>query len=159
MRIEQIGWTKNIPERSYERALTQGDVLIAEVTAIMEDSVQLKSQGGNALTARLLGEIGVSVGDFVETVVDEAAGGRYVLRIVDITRGSASNDPNGEPAGQARSTSAQTLLGTLSMLKMNPGTDPKAAAFLARQNLAGTPDNKETLAQDVKGTQPIDRLL
>jgi len=158
MRIEQISTTKNIHERSYEKALAQGDILIAQVTAVMEDAVALKSQGGAALTARLLGSIGVAVGDFVETVVDEADGGLYVLRIIDISRGPVNNDTRENTQGSSTTAAAQTLWDTLSMLKMNPGAEPKSALFLARHGIPAQ-GNIETMNQLAKGAEPIGKLM
>lgn len=161
MRIENVGITQNITDKTPAGTLSQGDVLIAQVSAVDGDTVSLKNQAGLSFTARLLTDIGVSVGDFVETVVDAAGGGRYVLRIVDITRGGGGEEPlpkDGLGAAGA-GAAARALLGTMAMLKMNPGVDPKAAVFLARHGLSGTPENLETLLQIVKGTESIGRLL
>lgn len=163
MRVENIGIPRNIPDREQRPGLAEGDVLIAEVTDIKGDKVFLKNQAGGAvLTAKLLGDIGVAVGDYVETVVDEASGGRYVLRVVDISRQApfateAELSADKQTMGQA--LKAQALLSTLAMLKNNPGADPKAAAFLSRHGLAGTADNIETLSQMAKGSSPVTALL
>ena len=161
MRIENVGITQNITDKTPAGTLSQGDVLIAQVAAVDGDTVSLKSQDGLSLTARLLTDIGVRVGDFVETVVDEAGRGRYVLRIVDITRGSGGEEPllqDGFGAASA-GAAARALLGTMAMLKMNPSVDPKAAVFLSQHGLSGTPENLETLSQIVKDGETIGKLL
>lgn len=161
MRIENVGTTQSIPDKAHPGTLSQGDVLIAQVSAVDGDTVSLKSQDGLVLTARLLTDIGVRVGDFVETVVDAAGRGRYVLRIVDITRGGGDAELLLKDGLGAASTGAATraLLGTMAMLKMNPGVDPKAAVFLSQQGLSGTTKNLEILSQIVKGGETIGKLL
>jgi hypothetical protein len=115
------------------------------------------------LTAKLLGDISVAVGDYVETVVDEASGGRYVLRVIDISRqmpfGSEGDAGLETLTAKNQSVRAQALLNTLAMLKNNPGADPKAAAFLARHGLAGSAENMETLSQMAKSMAPVTALL
>lgn len=161
MRIEHIGTTKNIPENARSQGLAQGEILIAEVTGVDGEKVILKSQDGMTLTANLLNDINVSVGDFVETVVDVAGHGRYVLRIVDITRNLINNNA-GEtymPAMHADTSAVRTLRDTLNIMKMNPGTGPKLAAFLSRHDINGTPENIEVMTQLSKTEESVGRLL
>lgn len=164
MRVEHIGTPKSINESTQRQGLSQGDILIAEVTDIKGDQVYLKNQDGGALlTAKLLSDIAVSVGDYVETVVDEAGGGRYVLRVIDISHqmpfGSEADAGLEMLTARSQSARAQALLNTLAMLKSNPGADPKAAAFLSRHGIAGTAQNIETLSQMAKGISPVTALL
>ncbi len=163
MRVDNIGTPRNIPDSPQRPGLAEGDVLIAEVTDIKGDKVFLKNQdGGAVLTAKLLGDIGVAVGDYVETVVDEASGGRYVLRVVDISRQAPfATGPEMAADMQALSQAAKTqaLLSTLNMLRNNPGADPKAAAFLSRHGIAGTAENIDVLSQMAKGPSPVTALL
>ena len=163
MRIENIGPSRNIPDSAQRPGLAEGDVLIAEVTDIKGDKVLLKNQDSGAVfTAKLLNDIGVAVGDYVETVVDEADGGRYVLRVIDISRQSPFLTESGAPGDASAMNQAaktQMLLSTLAMLKNNPGADPKAAAFLSRHGIAGTAENIESVAQMAKGVWPVTELL
>jgi len=163
MRVENIGAQKSIPDSPQRPGLSEGDVLIAEVTDIKGDRVILKNQnGGGVLTAKLLGDINVAVGDFVETVVDEASGGRYVLRVLDISRQAPfeTDVPIAADMGvQSQAARAQALLGALSMLKNNPGADPKAAAFLSRHGLAGSAENMEAVSSMAKSPSPLIALL
>ncbi len=163
MRVENIGTSKNIPGSPQRPGLAEGDVLVAEVTDIKGDKVFLKNQeGGAVLTAKLLGDIGVAVGDYVETVVDEASGGRYVLRVVDISRQTPFGTESQlltDMQAMSQAVKAQALLSTLAMLKNNPGADPKAAAFLSRHGIAGTAENIEILSQMAKGSSPVTVLL
>ena len=161
MRIEQISTTKNIPQNTNSPVLAQGDILVAEVTAVNADAVTLKSQEGFALTAKLISDMQVKVGDFVETVVDESGHGRYVLRVLNITRdSSAESAQNLADAGLVRGgINTKTLLSALMLLKMIPGADPKAAAFLSRHGLGGSPENLEILSQMTKGNETIATLL
>lgn len=163
MRIENIGAPKNWPENLSRPELSEGDVLIAEVTDVRGDRVLLKNQnGGAAFSARLLSDLSVAVGDFVETVVDEASGGRFVLRVLDISRQSpfatqSELAADMQAAGQA--ARAQALLGALAMLKNNPGADPRAAAFLSRHALGGAAENIEAMSQMAKGVSPLASLV
>ncbi len=163
MRVENIGISRNRPDSPQRPGLSEGDVLIAEVTDIKGDKVFLKNQdGGAVLTAKLLGDIGVAVGDYVETVVDEASGGRYVLRVVDISRQApfaTESELSADIRTMSQAVKAQALLSTLAMLKNNPGADPKTAAFLSRHGLAGTAENIEVLSQMAKGPAPLTALL
>lgn len=162
MRVEHVGIPKSIPESPHRQGLAQGDILVAEVTDIKGDQVFLKNQdGGGVLTAKLLSDIAVAVGDYVETVVDEASGGRYVLRVIDISRQMPfSSDASLDMVtAENQSVRAHALLNTLAMLKNNPGADPKAAAFLSRHGLAGTAENLETLSQMAKGMSPVATVL
>ncbi len=163
MRIENIGSSRNIPDSAQRPGLAEGDVLIAEVTDIKGNKVLLKNQDSGAIfTAKLLNDIGVAVGDYVETVVDEADGGRYVLRVIDISRQSPFLTESGAPGDASAMNQAaktQMLLSTLAMLKNNPGADPKAAAFLSRHGIAGTAENIESVAQMAKGVWPVTELL
>lgn len=163
MRIENITAPKNWTENLSRPELSEGDVLIAEVADVRGDRVLLKNQnGGAAFSARLLSDISVAVGDFVETVVDEASGGRFVLRVLDISRQSpfatqTELTADMQAAGQA--ARAQALLGALAMLKNNPGADPKAAAFLSRHALGGAAENIEAVSQMAKGVSPLAALV
>ncbi len=163
MRVEHIGTPKSISESPQRQGLSQGDILVAEVTDIKGDQVYLKNQeGGGVLTAKLLSDIAVSVGDYVETVVDDASGGRYVLRVIDISHQMpfGSRDADLELlTAQSQSVRTQTLLNTLAMLKNNPGADPKAASFLSRHGFAGTAENLETLSEMAKGMPSVTALL
>ncbi len=163
MRVENIGISRKLPDSPQRTGLSEGDVLIAEVTDIKGDKVFLKNQdGGAVLTAKLLSDIGVAVGDYVETVVDEASGGRYVLRVVDISRQApfaTESEMSADIRAMSQSVKAQALLSTLAMLKNNPGADPKAAAFISRHGLAGTAENIEVLSQMAKGPSPVTALL
>lgn len=160
MRIEHTGTIINISENSRGRELIQGDVLVAEVTGIDGDMVILKSRDGMALTAKLISDINVSVGDYVETVIDQAGRGRYVLRIVDITRNLANNnaDTKDIPAAHMFSN-ARALRDTLNIMKMNPGTDPKVAAFLSRHDISGAPESIKVITKLTKDAEPVGRLL
>ena len=161
MRVEHLGTTKSISETPHRQGLAQGDILVAEVTDIKGDQVVLKNQDGSGtLTAKLLSDIAVSIGDFVETVVDEASGGRYVLRVIDISRQMPFGSDNLETlTTQNQSVRAQALLNTLAMLKNNPGADPKAAAFLSRHGIAGSAENIETVSQMAKGASIVTVML
>lgn len=161
MRVEHLGTTKSIPETPHRQGLAQGDILVAEVTDIKGDQVLLKNQDGSGtLTAKLLSDIAVSIGDFVETVVDEASGGRYVLRVIDISRQMPFGSDDLETlTTQNQSVRAQALLNTLAMLKNNPGADPKAAAFLSRHGIAGSAENIETVSQMAKGASIVTIML
>ena len=161
MRVEHLGTTKSIPETPHRQGLAQGDILVAEVTDIKGDQVVLKNQDGSGtLTAKLLSDIAVSIGDFVETVVDEASGGRYVLRVIDISRQMPFGSDDLETLKtQNQSVRAQALLNTLAMLKNNPGADPKAAAFLSRHGIAGSAENIETVSQMAKGASMVTIML
>ncbi len=161
MRVEHLGTTKSIPETPHRQGLAQGDILVAEVTDIKGDQVVLKNQDGSGtLTAKLLSDIAVSIGDFVETVVDEASGGRYVLRVIDISRQMPFGSDDLETlTTQNQSVRAQALLNTLAMLKNNPGADPKAAAFLSRHGIAGSAENIETVSQMAKGASILTVML
>lgn len=161
MRVEHLGTTKSIPETPHRQGLAQGDILVAEVTDIKGDQVVLKNQDGSGtLTAKLLSDIAVSIGDFVETVVDEASGGRYVLRVIDISRQMPFGSDDLETlTTQNQSVRAQALLNTLAMLKNNPGADPKAAAFLSRHGIAGSAENIETVSQMAKGASIVTIML
>ena len=161
MRVEHLGTTKSISETPHRQGLAQGDILVAEVTDIKGDQVVLKNQDGSGtLTAKLLSDIAVSIGDFVETVVDEASGGRYVLRVIDISRQMPFGSDDLETlTTQNQSIRAQALLNTLAMLKNNPGADPKAAAFLSRHGIAGSAENIETVSQMAKGASILTVML
>ena len=161
MRVEHLGTTKSIPETPHRQGLAQGDILVTEVIDIKGDQVILKNQDGNGtLTAKLLSDIAVSIGDFVETVVDEASGGRYVLRVIDISRQMPFGSDDLETLKtQNQSVRAQALLNTLAMLKNNPGADPKAAAFLSRHGIAGSAENIETVSQMAKGASILTVML
>lgn len=163
MRIENIGMPKNIPENPQRPGLSEGDMLIAEVTEIDGDRVLLKNQDGGAVfSAKLLADIHVAVGDYVETVVDEASGGRYVLRVVDISRQmpfATLTQMEADVQTLSQATRTQALLGTLAMLKNNPGADPKAAAFLSKHGLAGTAENIEAISQMAKNPSSVTALL
>lgn len=161
MRVEHIAIPKSIPESPHRQGMAQGDIVVAEVTDIKGDQVFLKNQdGGGELTAKLLSDIPVAVGDYVETVVDEASGGRYVLRVIDISRQMPFAAEGLDMTGvENQSARAHALLNTLAMMKNNPGADPKAAAFLSRHGLAGTAENLETLSQMAKGMSPVAAVL
>ncbi|MFA5675714.1 MAG: hypothetical protein WDA65_04245 [Christensenellales bacterium] len=161
MRIEHVGTAKNIPENARGQVLTHGEILIAEVMGVDGDKVMLKGQDGMALSAKLISDINVSVGDFVETIVDEAGHGRYVLRIVDITRNRPDNNIGGTDTPKVNSDfgAARTLRETLNIMKMNPGTVPKVASFISRHDIGGTPENIEIITQLSKAVTPIGKLL
>ncbi len=163
MRVEHVGMPKSITESPQRQGLTQGDILVAEVTELKGDQVFLKNQeGGAVLTAKLMSDIAVSVGDYVETVVDDTSGGRIVLRVLDISRqmpfGSEADDLK-TLTTQNHSARAQALHNTLVMLKNNPGADPKAAAFLSKHGITGSAENIETVSQMAKGMTAVTTLL
>ncbi len=160
MRIEHTATIINISENSRGQELIQGNVLVAEVTGIDGDMVILKSRDGMVLTAKLISDISVSVGDYVETVIDQAGHGRYVLRIVDITRNLANNNADAKDIPAAHIfLNARALRDTLNIMKMNPGTDPKVAAFLSRHDISGAPENIKVITKLTKDAELVGRLL
>lgn len=161
MRIEQISTTKNIPQNVREPALAQGDILVAEVTAVNGDTVSLKTNEGLSLTAKLISDMQVDIGDLVETVVDETGHGRYVLRVLNIARNSSEEMAQSLINDQlARGDiNIRTLMNALLLLKMNPGADPQGAAFLSSHGISGSPQTIKTLAQLTKANETAGRQL
>lgn len=161
MKVENVQSIKNIPEKQQPQLLKQGEFFVSEVLEVRGETALLKSAQGTLLTARLLGDLWLNAGDHVETVVDEAHGSRYVLRVVDVSPGQASNSGVPEtPSNTAvQSVRAQMLYGMLTMLKRKPGLDPKMAEFMASNGLTDTPENIDTLAKLVKGELKTDQVL
>ena len=163
MKIENVQSVKNIPDKLQPQFLKQGEFFVSEVLEVRGDTAILKSAQGTLLTARLLGNLGLASGDYVETVVDEAHGNRYVLRLLDVSRG------DGKPAAPGNMTTTaetgvqnarvQMLHGMLAMLKKNAGLEPKMAELMARNGIADTPENIETLARLVKGELKTGQVL
>ena len=164
MKIEHVQAIKNIPQKPQPAAhFKHGDLFVSEVLEVNGKTALLRSEQGTLLTARLLGDISLMAGDHVETVVDETGTGRYVLRLVDLSRHDAKAAPGdagkAPDSAAAQSLKAQTLHNTLAMLKKNAGLEPKTAVFLARNGIAGTPENIDTLGRLVKGEQKTAALL
>src|SRR5512133_2731142 len=86
MRVENVDFIKSIPQKQQPYGLKQGEMMVCEVVEVKGQAVLLRNQIGVTLTARILGDLSVFTGDFVETVVDQAGNGRYVLRVLDISR-------------------------------------------------------------------------
>ncbi len=163
MKIEFVQPTRNIPDKQQLPLLfRQGDFFMSEVLEVRGQTALLRNSQGILLTAKLLGDIGLIAGDHVETVVDEAGRGRYVLRLLDVSRGGdlAAGSP-GEQAGNtaAQSTRAQTIHGMLAMMKKNAGLEPKMAEFMARNGVADTPENIDTLTKLIKGDVKAGQVL
>lgn len=158
MRIEQTGTIKNLLDNFRAQGLNPKDILIAQVLSIDGEEVLLKSRDGLQFAARLLNKIPVSVGDFVETIVDEASNGRYVLRIVDITRSFANSNSvdKNMPGFEA---DARTLREALNIMKRNPGTEPNVAKFLSENDISATQRNIETVTMFSKFATNIGKLL
>ena len=163
MKIEHVQAVKNIPQKQQPIHLKQGEIFVSEVLEVNGKTALLRSDQGTLLTARLLGDISLLTGDHVETVVDESGNGRYVLRLVDVSRhiaNRASGDAvQAQDSAAAQSIKVQTLHSTLAMLKKNAGLDPKTAEFLAKNGIAGTPENIDTLGRLAKGEQKTAALL
>lgn len=158
MRIEQTGTIKNLLDNFRAQGLNPKDILIAQVLSVDGEEVLLKSRDGLQFAARLLNKIPVSVGDFVETIVDEASNGRYVLRIVDITRSFANSNSvdKNMPGFEA---DARTLREALNIMKRNPGTEPNVAKFLSENDISATQRNIETVTMFSKFAANIGKLL
>ena len=163
MKIEHVQAVKNIPQKQQPIHLKQGEIFVSEVLEVNGKTALLRSDQGTLLTARLLGDISLLTGDHVETVVDESGNGRYVLRLVDVSRhianGAAGDAVQVQDSAAAQSIKVQTLHSTLAMLKKNAGLDPKTAEFLAKNGIAGTPENIDTLGRLAKGEQKTAALL
>ncbi len=163
MKIENVQSIKNIPDKQQPQILRRGEFFVSEVLEIRGDTALLKSAQGTLLTARLLGDLWLTAGDHVETVVDEANGSRYVLRLVDVSRGDRQSAADGAleaPVNTAaQNARAQMLPGMLAMLKRNAGLEPKMAEFMARNGIPDTPENIETLTRLVKGELKADQVL
>ena len=161
MKIENVQSIKSIPDKQQPQFLKQGEFFVSEVMEIEGDTALLRTSQGMVLTARLLGDLGLAAGDHVETVVDEAGVSRYVLRLVDISRGGQTMP---EAGGQNTATGAQNLrtqmlYSTLAMLKKNAGMDPKTAEFMAKNGIAATPENIETLGRLAEGPPRVAQML
>jgi hypothetical protein len=163
MKIEHVQAVKNIPQKQQPMHLKQGEIFVSEVLEVNGKTALLRSEQGTLLTARLLGDISLLTGDHVETVVDESGSGRYVLRVVDVSRhiskGATGDAVQAQDSAAAQSIKVQILHSTLAMLKKNAGLDPKTAEFLARNGIAGTPENIDTLGRLAKGEQKTAALL
>ncbi len=162
MKIEYAQPVKNIPEKMQQQLLKQGDFFTSEVLEVRGETALLRTAQGALLTARLLADLGLAAGDYVETVVDEASGGRYVLRLLEVSRQNVQpgNSEAGASAGAAaQNMRAQVLHNAMTMMKKNAGLDPKIAEFLARNGIADTPENIETLARLARGEQRIAQVL
>ncbi len=163
MRIEQAGAPRSITEKPSSPIMSKGDIMVSEIMDIQGDKVILKNPEGGLITARLLADIGLSVGDFVQTVVEEAENGHYVLRVLDIAHdmppGAESSNPGEMHKGQSQTVQTAMLNQALAILKINPGADPQTAVFLSRHGLLGSADNIDMVSQMAKGTMPIANVL
>lgn len=162
MKIEHVQPIKNIPDKQQPQLFRRGEFFVSEVLEVRGETALLKSAQGTLLTAKLLGNLGLSAGDHVETVVDEALGNRYVLRLLDVSRGdgqTANGAADATANTAAQSIRAQTLHGMLAMLKKNAGLEPKMAEFMARNGIPDTPENIETIVNLVKGEMKTGQAL
>jgi hypothetical protein len=160
MKVENIQSAKIIPEKQQPQLLKQGEFIMSEVMELKGDTALLRTAQGTLLMARLLGDLGLKAGDHVETVVDEAGLGRYVLRLVDISRGGQMAPDIGQAmAPAAQNLKNQTLYSALSMLKKNAGLEPKTAEFMAKNGIAASPENIETLSRLAGGTPRVAQAI
>jgi hypothetical protein len=160
MKVENIQLVKNIPDKPLLQLLRQGDFVMSEVIKVEDGTALLRTAQGMLLSAHLLGELGLMAGDHVETVVDEAGQGRYVLRLLDIARGETVTPELGQAGTAAtQNLKSQTLYSTLNILKKNAGLEPKAAEFMARNGIAATPENIGTLTRLAGGGPRVAQVL
>ena len=163
MKIENVQSVKNIPDKLHPQFLKQGEFFVSKVLEVRGDTAILKSAQGTLLTARLLGDLGLASGDYVETVVDEAHGNRYVLRLLDVSGGDEKTTASGGMTTMAgagvQNPRGQMLHSMLPMLKKNAGLEPKMAEFMARNSIVDTPENIETLTRLVKGELKTGQVL
>jgi hypothetical protein len=160
MKVENIQLVKNIPDKLLPQLLRQGDFVMSEVIKVEDGTALLRTAQGMLLSAHLLGELGLMAGDHVETVVDEAGQGRYVLRLLDIAHGeTVMPEPGQAETAATQNLKSQTLYSTLNILKKNAGLEPKAAEFMARNGITATPENIGTLTRLADGGPRVAQVL
>jgi hypothetical protein len=147
MKVNNIQAVQNILDKPLPQPLKQGEFVMSEVVGVQDGTALLRTAQGVLLSASLAGNLVLTAGDHVETVVAEAGPGRFVLRVLDITRSESAALESGRAGADAQIFQPQTLHSALAMLKMNAGLTPKAAEFMARNGIAATPENISTLAQ------------
>lgn len=146
--IKQVGQV--LLSGEYEVNLSEGETLVARVEQKQGDSVVLRNnRNGTLINASIGSEADIESGDQLEMSVSKNSAG-YLLYILDIVHSGQDT---------SRQYTRDSLSDVLAALKTNSGLGPKAAAFLAENNVQITPDNIEELKNIINRGQGITQLL